>query len=58
MRLKDDNKPYKYIKSICNQHHRHDEFEVDESVMLPTKNLYVSGPSKLQQHFTSLLQVV
>ena len=47
-----------YQKAYFDHSHRHDEFEVGNSVLLSTKNLHLTGSHKLQQRFTGPFQVV
>ena len=47
-----------YQKAYFDRSHRHDEFEVGESVLLSTKNLHPTSSRKLRQHFTGPFQVV
>ena len=41
-----------YQKAYFVRSHRHDEFEVGDSVLLSTNNLHLTGSHKLWQHFT------
>ena len=47
-----------YQKTYFDCSHRHDEFEVGDSVLLSTKNLHLTGSHKLRQPFTGPFQVV
>ena len=47
-----------YQKAYFDRSHRHDEFEIGDSVLLSTKNLHLTGSRKFQQRFTSPFQVV
>ena len=47
-----------YQKTYFDCSHRHDEFEVSNSVLLSTKNLHLTGSHKLQQCFTGPFQVI
>ena len=47
-----------YQKAFFGHSHRHDKFEVGDSVLLLTKNLHLTGSRKLQQCFTGPFQVV
>ena len=47
-----------YQKAYFDHSHRHDEFEVGDSVLLLTKNLHLTGSCKLRQYLTGPFQVV
>ena len=47
-----------YQKAYFDRSHRHDEFEIGDSVLLLTKNLHLTGSCKLRQHLTGPFQVV
>ena len=47
-----------YQKAYFDRSHRHDEFEVGDSVLLSTKILHLTGSHRLRQHFTGPFQVV